>query len=110
MPRFRTNNEILDAVERYASSESFGRYPSDDACDRYEARIRRESNHAQAIYGAYVFLLLHWRTPRESRKAARIQRIIDPHIAGCAVGVWPEAARVYAKLCNVHNVEPEATL
>lgn len=34
------DTDILEAVERYASTPRDGRYPTDAQCERYEARLR----------------------------------------------------------------------
>lgn len=67
-----------------------------------------------AIYGLYVFLLLHHDgSDRMLNKLIRVERIIlndAPELTGLSVGHFESSEHVYLKLCSRFGIEPEATL
>jgi len=70
--------------------------------------VREHTKSEEATYGAAVFMLLHWRTEREQRKANALARVFPSILAGRAVDNLPEARRVYLALCKRLGRAPEA--
>ncbi len=72
----------------------------------------RHDPEVSKLYGAYVFWLMHYRTPAEKRKAEPFQKKLEEREFngwGMALDLWPAAGRVYLDLAKEHGVEPEAT-
>lgn len=62
----------------------------------------------ERLYGAAVFWLYHFRTPREKAKGENLSRLVFGELAGLQVRHLPEARRVYLALCAKFVREPEA--